>query len=377
MIVGLQRCQSYEVDQLLDALYTAVEDAGAYDVSGKRVLLKPNILRDAKPERAITTHPEFLRAVIRLTRDAGATRILVGDSPGIHRSNFDAHISGIRSVVEQEGAEWVDFDRGKTNVAVPDPFEEQEFPVAEVVQDVDAIVSVAKLKTHELMLYTGAQKNLYGLLPGFSKARYHVSYPGRARFGRMVVDLIKALKPEYSFMDGVVAMEGPGPGNGFPRAVGAVAASPSALALDIVMSRLIGYDPDEIPTNSAAYGVLDGIADASDVEVRGISEEELAPRDFMLIGRRRSRWQLPGVFKQFGVVQKIETRLRPRPQFDHDLCIRCGECVSICASHALAFREDRSEAGRHVALKSRACIRCYCCHEICPVRAIVVPGHPD
>lgn len=373
MIVGLQRCVTYRIEDLLPALRKAISDAGGFDLDGKRVLVKPNILRDALPERAITTHPEFLRAIIRLVAESGATQILVGDSPGVHRGAFDGRVSGIRQVVESEGAEWADFTAGEAQLHVPEPYEEPLFAVTDVVDRVDAIVSVAKLKTHELMRYTGAMKNLYGLLPGFSKARYHVSHPGREEFGRMLVDLARAVKPAYAFMDGVVAMEGPGPGNGFARAVGVVAASPSTLAMDIVMSRLIGYKPEEIATNRYALGRMDGIASIDDVEVRGVSESELAPRDFQRIGGRRGL-RIPGFLKQLGIVQRIETRLRPHPVFHHDTCIRCGECVQICASRALRFLQDDSEAGRHVEIDTRACIRCYCCHEVCPVEAITIPG---
>jgi len=379
MIVGLQRCNTYRVEDLLPVLRRAVADAGGFDMTGKRVLLKPNILRDAPPERAITTHPEFLRAVIRLTREVGATQVLVGDSPGVHRSSFDGRTSGLREIVETEGAEWVDFTAGEAYRHVPDPYEEPQFALTDVVDRVDAIVSVAKLKTHELMLYTGAMKNLYGLLPGFSKARLHVRHPGREEFGRMLVDLVRAVRPAYAFMDGVVAMEGPGPGNGYARAVGVVAASPSTLALDVVMSRLIGYDPERIATNRFGWGRLDGIASPADVEVRGVTESDLTPRDFQLIGEGRRGLGIPGLrvpgfLKQFGLIQRIETRLRPHPVFDHDACIRCGECVQICASKALRFVPDESEAGRHVAIDTRACIRCYCCHEVCPVNAIAIPG---
>lgn len=372
MIVGLQRCVTYRIEDLLPALRRAVSDAGALEVVGKRVLVKPNILRDAPVERAITTHPEFLRAVIRLVAEAGAAAILVGDSPGVHRSSFDARTSGIREVVESEGAEWVDFTDGETVISVPDAYEEPRFTLAGVVDRVDAIVSVAKLKTHELMLYTGAMKNLYGLVPGFAKARYHVRYPGREQFGRMLVDLVRAVRPTYAFMDGVVAMEGPGPGNGYARAVGAVAASPSTPALDVVMSRLIGYDPDEIPTNRFAYGLLDGIESAADVEVRGTAVAELSPTDFQRIGGGRHGLRLPGFLKHLGIVQRLEVRSRPRPAFDHEKCIRCGECVQICASKALRFARDDSEAKRHVEIDPRACIRCYCCHEVCPVEAITI-----
>jgi uncharacterized protein (DUF362 family) len=49
-------------------------------LSGKNVLLKPNLLTDRKPEQAVTTHPEFVRQVIRWLKHRGAT-VVVADSP--------------------------------------------------------------------------------------------------------------------------------------------------------------------------------------------------------------------------------------------------------------------------------------------------------
>lgn len=367
--VAISRCRSYAPEQILPALTEAVESAGGLDVKDKTVLLKPNILSDAPVERAVSTHPEFVRAAIRLCRARGAGRILVGDSPAVHRSSFDGHISGIRNVVEEESAEWVDFREAKTTYKVENPLIESEFSLAEVLEHTDVLISLAKLKTHELMLYTGAMKNLYGLIPGYSKAALHVKYPNRDDFGKMLVDLLKTVQASYALMDAVVGMEGHGPGNGHPRSVGLIGASPSSFALDLVFSELIGYDPVKIPNIKHAFGIIDGIKSRDDIRLKGVPVEEVRPSNYKLIQGSRTGF-LPHFLQRIPFIHRLETRMRAKPVFHHDRCILCGECVAICASRALSIKGN-GEA-RQVSIDYRKCIRCYCCHEVCPAEAITI-----
>ncbi|MDR1250353.1 MAG: DUF362 domain-containing protein, partial [Treponema sp.] len=163
--VAIARCEAYESAQVYAALRLAVEAAPPPELFGKTVLLKPNIVRDSPPEKAIVTHPVFLEAAIRLVRDLGASRVLVGDSPGLQKPNFTAKLSGLGSITERMGAEWVDFTREKYELPCPKGKATRQFSVTAAVREADCIISLPKLKTHQLMYYTGAMKNLFGLIP--------------------------------------------------------------------------------------------------------------------------------------------------------------------------------------------------------------------
>lgn len=369
-IVAVEKCVSYDPDILLEALRSSVKLAGGLDVRGKKVLLKPNILRDAPVKRAVSTHPEFVRAAIRLCMEYGAAEIKVGDSPGVHLADFKGTVCGIRQVVDEEGAIWADFNGLKTrrNV-VSSSSREKAFILTGVLDEVDVVISLPKLKTHQLMNYTGAVKNLFGLVPGYAKAAFHVKYPGRDEMAKLIVDLADVVKPHFAIMDGVVSMEGPGPGNGYPRSLGIVAASSSLIAMDIVLSELIGYRWDEVPTNYFGAGRIDGVRSPDDIELKGTPLDELRPDSFQLIEKNRLGFLLR-LLRRFSFVRRIEIRLRPKPVFDHEKCIRCGECVAICGSNALEFQKSGNT--RHVVIHYHRCIRCYCCHEVCPADAIKI-----
>ena len=126
------------------------------------------MLSGSEPEKAVTTHPQFIRAVIRVLKARDASRIVVGDSPGVGSADAAGKKSGIKEAVESEGAEWTVF-RDEIRVACPDGKKQKQFFLAAISQEVDLIISLPKMKTHEMMYYTGAVKNLFGLIPGTQK----------------------------------------------------------------------------------------------------------------------------------------------------------------------------------------------------------------
>ncbi|HTX71555.1 MAG TPA: DUF362 domain-containing protein [Rectinemataceae bacterium] len=362
--VAMLQCRDYSGALVEDAVRRACDLAGFPEVSGKTVLLKPNILKAAAPDEAVTTHPEVLRAVIRYAKSHGASRILVGDSPGFQLGAAAFRKSGLIQVTEAEGAEWSDFSEG-VEVANPQGRLVKSFTLARAAVEADVLVSLPKLKNHTLMYFTGAMKNLFGCIPGLQKPPFHLRFPDRRRFGEMLVDLNIALRCDFALMDGIVGMEGPGPGAGYPRRVGAILASRDPLALDRSACAVIGLDPDLVV--NLAEGLTRGLWIGSDAEIEYPAQRPQAffvpdwkhvPREERRLGR------MPAPLRNLFV---------GRPFFSRRKCIACGGCVEICPGNALSLQSvPGTRTGRAVRVDYKACIRCYCCHEVCPADAIRV-----
>ena len=367
--VGIEPCVSYDSVEVYKALKRAVELAGNLDVAGKTLLLKPNILSDAAPEKAITTHPAFLEAAIRLLMELGAGRVLVGDSPGIQGPGFSGKLCGLGEVTRRNGAEWVDFTKEKVELHCQDGKVIKKFTLTQAVQEADLIINLPKIKTHQLMYFTGAMKNLFGLIPSVAKSTYHVRFPSRESFASMIVDLCLALKPAYTLMDAIIGMEGSGPAAGSPRQIGLVLASPNLLAIDVAASTIIGYPPLEIPVNREALDRGYWLSDINEIEYPGLSPSDLRIPDFIKIPLKKSSFQLLD-FILPRPVRRLRESLAPGPQINHDICVRCSDCIRICASQAMSLYNTR------VIIDYRRCIRCLCCHEICPVKAIDIGKRP-
>ena len=365
--VSIVKCISYDPERLYSSLKTAAEAAELPDINGKTVLLKPNILRDTAPEKAVTTHPGFLEAVINLVREWGASRILVGDSPGFQGPNFNPHLCCLREVAIKNNAEWVDFTKNKIEVDCPKGKVQRKFNVCGALKEADVVINLPKLKTHQLMYFTGAMKNLFGLIPSAAKSPYHVRYSTRDSFASMIVDLNLINKPVYAFMDAVIGMEGHGPGSGDPRQIGLVLASSNSLAMDIAACTIIGYPSEKIPVIREALARRIWLNDISEIEYPLQKPEEHFIRDFKKIPFKKTRSQLVDFFLPKSLLKMRES---PVPAINLNLCVGCGDCERICASGAISITGDRE--AEHAEINQKLCISCYCCHEICPARAIEV-----
>ena len=371
--VGLVPCDDYNDNKVYESLCDAVSLAGGIDADGKTVLLKPNILFDAPPEKALTTHPAFLKAAIKIVREAGASRILVGDSPGLQKPGFSGRKSGLRQVSDEMECEWVDFTKSKYELECPEGKVSRSFTVSGVLQEADMIISLPKLKTHQLMYFTGALKNMFGLVPSLLKSPFHLSHPSREGFAAMIVDLNTGISADFAMMDGIIGMEGHGPAAGSPRKAGIVLASSNLLALDITASGIIGYPPESIPINREALSRGIWLNSMDEIKVKGLKIEEAVIKDFRKIQMGGGKTQVD-IFLLPNIIRKIRDRFTPVPVFSEKTCVYCGDCIRICPAGALEFSGKGSR--KKIEPDYTKCIRCYCCHEVCQVNAIDIHRKP-
>ena len=361
--VSILKCPDYEEEKVVQIMNNLLNSIGLDQVRGKKILLKPNILYAAKPEKAVTTHPSVLKAAILYLKRNGNT-IYVGDSPAFQNQDSAGIRVGLKQVTEECGAIWQDFSQ---TAAVPAPEGKlvKSFQLASILNEVDIVISMAKMKTHSLMYYTGAIKNLFGLVPGLSKSALHLRFPDRDNFAQMIVDLNLAVKPDYAIMDAIVGMEGPGPGSGYPRNVGLLLASDNVLALDLTAARIMGYKAETLPILSQALDCGYWLKPGETIEYPLEKAEDLSINDYRLI------WHLhdASMFKDYmpeWAFRLIKNLTVKRPIFNPRKCKLCSECVRICPAKALSIQDNRVNADY------KKCIRCYCCHEICSHDAITL-----
>ena len=363
-VVGTALCGSYDRDAVAAAVASAPAAAGGLPpVAGKRVLIKPNLLSDTGPDSAATTHPEVVAAVCRMVREAGGTPVLA-DSPGaghLYTSKTLHRIyerSGMQRVAEETGTE-LSFDTGLEEVSFPGGVVMKRFFLIRPVREADVIISVCKLKTHMFTKFSGGVKNTFGVVPGLEKPAFHSRFPAAEDFSEMLVDLNELIRPDFVVMDAIFGMEGNGPMGGSPKFCGYVLASSSVYALDVSAQRLIGMDPERIATTAAAQrrGLLDFVEEKGD-EIRPVTGF-LLPATYT---DQQKNTRICGII--LSRMQKAGRFYVSAPRAVPARCTGCGQCVRICPKDVV-----RLQNGKAVFDLSR-CIRCYCCHEMCQMRAI-------
>lgn len=366
--VALIRLASYEDrEEIADALAAALAPFGgmsAFVKPGDRVLLKANLLAPARPEEAVTTHPEIVRAAIRACKAAGASRVRVGDGPGVGTTAECMRACGVLAICQEEGAEMAVFEE----TALYDEPANTIFKRIELTRELketDVLITLPKLKTHVLMGYTGALKNQFGLIPGTRKAQYHFRLQDRDRLCDLFIDINRAAKVRLAIMDAVIGMEGPGPHGGTPRAIGALIASPDLSAVDVVACELIGMPPAKYPLLSAAQRSGYGTVDLEDITVVGAALDDMRVPDFKLVTAPQNALRILPL-PQF-MLKWLRRHLSDRPRIDRKKCIKCLRCQNGCPCRPPAINPLKKSGD---CVDHSSCIRCYCCHEFCPVDAI-------
>ncbi len=363
---AVQSCSRYEPKQVRRVIEEVWSQASMESVRGLKVLVKPNMLFDAPPEKAVCTHPEVVSALLQLLLDLGA-RPTVGDSPAVHTSSFTGELSGIRQVCRKLGVPWADFLDGTVKVSSKVPgTPSKSFTVSRHAAACDLIVSAAKMKTHQLMYLTGAVKNLFGVIPSFTKSSFHLRHPRRKEFGEFLTHLNSALPPSVGVIDGITAMEGPGPNNGHPRHAGFLIASKDCCAADAAAAMLIGSRPQDIPSCAAMHRLgLSPVKTVHDIHFPLLDPKDHVIETFVTVPRQNHLV----VMLKITMARVFSKQRTPPgvPKIALQRCISCGKCAMICPNGSAARQEDGI-----YSISSRTCIRCYCCDEVCPADAIEI-----
>ena len=360
--VSIVRCETYHEEEVLRGLRRSIDLLGGIETfvkRGDRVLLKPNLLYGKPPEKAVTTHPSVVRGMIEIVREAGGVP-LIGDSPGMESLGRAAEKAGIKRVADETGCPLVEFDRP----IVPSERRGRRFKQLEVdrsVLEADVIINLPKWKTHGQVLLTLGVKNLFGCIPGPRKALWHLKAgQDQKLFARMLIDVYLTVRPALTILDGIVGMDGNGPGSGRPFPLGLLLGARDPLHLDQIVCDLLGIRRELLPTNRVAFESGIGM---NEIEVVGENVEEVKISGFQLPPLSDLGWSLPGFLKR-----ALRKALTGRPVIDEEVCQICGRCEEICPPKALTQKG-------HLALDEQKCIRCFCCQEICPEGAISIkPG---
>jgi uncharacterized protein (DUF362 family) len=249
----------------------AVEMLGGmreFVADGSRVLIKPNIGWDRRVEQAATTHPEVVRALIQLSLEAGASKVLILD-----RTCNDARrcyrTSGMLDMVEGVSSSRVSLDYVRENrfrkVDFPKGIDLRQWPVYEEALTADVIINVPIAKHHSISRLTLGMKNLMGLIGG-NRGLFH------SGIGQKLADLTSAVTPQLTVLDATRILVRNGPTGGRledVRIVNLVAASGDPVAVDAYGTTLFGMSPEDLSSVVAGYRMGLGEMDLGRIRIFG------------------------------------------------------------------------------------------------------------
>ena len=338
-IVAVVRCKNYKQKEVDRAVWKILKllDFPVNEYKNKKVLIKPNVVGlFNENQEAIITNINIVKSIAKRFDNS-----LIGESSftnteiALRKTGY----LGLKNIVVFEEKKLVKLRDNKAKFL-------KNFFLPEIVKKADLIINVPKLKTHTLTKMTGAIKNLYGCIPGGLKQVYHRKAKGDEQFSNLLVDIYQNIKPGLNIMDAVIAMEGEGPTSGNPRKVGYLIGSKNAVALDIVASKIMGYNPEEILAIKEA-------------------EKRFGKLSIKVVGEKikNLHFKKPLSYKKRIVRAMIKGLVEEKIVCDTKKCSKCGDCFKHCPVKAISMNP-------YPEINTGKCIRCFCCIEICPTNAM-------
>jgi uncharacterized protein (DUF362 family)/Pyruvate/2-oxoacid:ferredoxin oxidoreductase delta subunit len=345
------RKADYEYSRLREVVFEIMDTlSGRFFKRGMYVVVKPNLLSPASPDKAILTHPLVVRTVVEYLLNKGC-RVQISDSPAVGSFDKTLRVGGFidalkgLDVVFKEFRETVKVDTGK-------PFGLIE--VAKDVVEADAVVNLPKLKTHSQMLLTLGVKNTFGCIVGMRKPEWHFRVGvDRKAFARLLVEVYRVVNPIVTLLDGILTMQGEGPGKGgTPRYLGLLMGSNDAFLVDSTVCRCLRVPEKKLLTIKVAkeLGYFKENVEI-DGELPEVKDFELPEIYSIIFG--------PKILHGF-----LRSHLKQRPEVNKKACRLCGNCWEYCPAGAIDSDNEKPHFDYH------RCIRCYCCIEVCPYGAL-------
>lgn len=346
--VTIVSCNSYNQKEVDRAVNRALDNIGFNFKKNKKVLIKPNLIGPYKIEKGATTHPSIIKSICKILKKNNSKIIIAESSYANTKKAFT--VTGIEKVAKKYNAKLVELDE-EDLVKIKGKGFLKTFYLPRIFKQVDLVINVPKMKTHVLMRYTGAIKNLYGTITGGRKRLFHKKYQEEKNFAHMLVDLYETINPDLNIMDAVYGMEGNGPTSGEKKKTGLILASRNGAALDSVACDIIGFKKNKVLTNKIA-------------RKRGLTKK------IKIIGNKPSiTYKKPKTMLPIAAAFRFMNRyMLPKIVLEKEKCILCHTCERHCPTKAMKLKP-------YPEIDKKKCIRCFCCVEVCPKHALDLHDH--
>lgn len=228
------------VEHALDILLQELGGIERFVKRGNTVLIKPNMSFPNSPEKATTTDPGLVRAMIVRCLRAGAGRILVADHPMrpaglcIEETGMRVACDGFREVhllaASQEGM--------FQEVSLSGTRDLRQIKILRALLQSDVLINLPRMKSHGATTVSLGTKGNMGLI--WDRASFH----GRMDLDRAIGELNTRIRADLTILDGSRVLTAGGPlGPGPVEELGCLIGGTDPVAVDAYgVQRVRWYD---------------------------------------------------------------------------------------------------------------------------------------
>lgn len=257
-----------DTTKLNSCVQEAISLIGGISLEAKaKVVIKPNLCTARKSsDDGVTTDVRVVEAVVDyLRKRIRGCEIAIVESKGAESHSAETAFKrhGYNELAEKYGVNLCDLNK--------EPTVRKDFPqnvilknlnVPKILASMDYFISIAKMKRHYFERYTGIWKNQYGCIPLKKfRNRFHPF------LSEMLLDINRIFPPNLGIVDGITALEGPGPFEGEPKKMNLIISSKNPLSADIVTIKIMGEKPRSVP--HIKYALTHGFERAEKITLMG------------------------------------------------------------------------------------------------------------
>ncbi len=368
-LLTIQKIQNGDIKTAVFQALEAIHAERLMIKEGMKILLKPNVIIAKGPERAATTHPEVVRAVIHWLRQFKPSQIILGDSSGGLTPNITVQAlknSQLQALCTEEGIECVPFEKTERRIyTVQNPLILSEIASTVLLHDVDLIINLPKIKTHGQCTMTCCIKNMFGTVILTNKGKLHAQFPTIDRFTAALVDIYSVSAPQLTVIDGYLCQEGNGPTAGDIVKMDLICAGYDPVALDTMVCRIIQLDPARVKYLEKAEFKGLGSRNLNEFEIKGAQIADVT-RKFKIPFVAPVSMPLPDKVAKFIAKRVFQNHIKISPQ----KCKLCATCWTNCPVGALSPPNEMKIGKTIPVWDQHKCVSCFCCAELCPHEAI-------
>jgi len=340
--------------------------------AGEKVIVKPNVCCGKDNSSGAITDPEMVAEVCRMVAECGAS-VSVAESP-IYPFKADRVFkkAGYADFEEKYGFPFIDIDSAESReIKLPGGKSVKNSVVSLDVLTCDRLINVPVMKTHLQTVVTLGLKNLKGVVVGKQKHIIHLQ-----GLDEGIVDLNTVIKSDLVILDGIIGMEGTGgPTNGKAVEMDVIVAADNVVEADSTGVRIMGGNPEDVEHIKLAahrgLGSMDGFEVLGET-VASVSARRELPRTaklnkLLITGISLRVWDaLSDPWARLTGGERVMKTKRARTGdlvIEQGVCDGCRQCLKACPVDALSY-DDLLDCD------DEACIRCFCCAEVCPQGAL-------
>lgn len=237
-------------DKIEDVVFEALERL-QYVPKFNRVFIKPNLAEAFRPEAPFITNYRVVKGVILYLKEKGIKDITIGEAPIRRDTDLVFSMSGYKDLCVKLGVKIIDLETAPRK-KVKWKFGELLLP--EIILNSEYI-NIPKIKTHVLTTVTLGLKNQKGLLDLATRRKFHQN------LHENIAALAACIKPAITVVDATAGIQGNGPGKmgKIVSKMNLIIAGNEFLAVDVITSIIMGFEPEKIKHLTLAKGMGVGL----------------------------------------------------------------------------------------------------------------------